>query len=156
MKKIGSFGSLMKKRTEGSSDTSIRKRITSAITAIIITLSLVLGALSAYLTYASTLEALEVSMKETAKLASKEISVQLQSYRDIAHEIGSIAKMSSPDISKEEKQRIFQGFDKWRYLCFGTTHKQGDWKADNHNLSASLEERNFRRRNRRSHLPCSG
>ena len=156
MKKIGSFGSLMKKRTEGSSDTSIRKRITSAITAIIITLSLVLGALSAYLTYASTVEALQVSMKETAKLASKQISTQLKSYRDIAHEIGSIAKMSSPDISKEEKQRIFQGFDKWRYLCFGTTHKQGDWKADNHNLSASLEERNCRRRNRRSHLPCSG
>ena len=129
MKKIGSFGSLKNKRTEGSSDTSIRKRITSAITAIIITLSLVPGALSAYLTYASTVEALQVSMKETAKLASKEISVQLQSYRDIAHEIGSIAKMSSPDISKEEKQRIFQGFDKWRYLCFGTTHKQGDRKA---------------------------
>ena len=66
MKKIAS---LKKKRTEGSSNTSIRKRITSAITAIIITLSLVLGALSAYLTYASTVEALQVSMKETAKLA---------------------------------------------------------------------------------------
>ena len=103
MKKIGS---LKKKRTEGSSNTSIRKRITSAITAIIITLSLVLGALSAYLTYASTVEALQVSMKETAKLASKQISTQLKSYRDIAHEIGAIAKLSSSEVSLKEKQRI--------------------------------------------------
>ena len=103
MKKIGS---LKKKRTEGSSDTSILKRITNAITAIIITLSLVLGALSAYLTYASTVEALQVSMKETAKLASKQISTQLKSYRDIAHEIGAIAKLSSSEVSLEEKQRI--------------------------------------------------
>ena len=38
-------------------------------------------------------------MKETAKLASKQISTQLKSYRDIAHEIGAIAKLSSSEVS---------------------------------------------------------
>lgn len=103
---MNSSNRFKKSAIKNSGSTSIKKRITNAITTIIIVMSIVLGGLSGYLAYSSSLEALEISMTETATIASNQISTQLKSYKDITHEMGSIAKLADPNISNSEKQAI--------------------------------------------------
>ncbi|WP_051188507.1 methyl-accepting chemotaxis protein [Proteocatella sphenisci] len=147
MKRIGIF-----KKTDfnNGKSTSIKKRITNAITAIIIVLSIVLGGLAGYLSYSSSMEALEISMKETAEIASTQISTQLKSYKDIAYEIGSIAKLSNPDISLSEKQSIIDsrlssyGFIRGNImLTNGTSIFDGNDYSDREYFQASIKGDSF-------------
>lgn len=47
-------------------------------------------------------------MKEMASLAADRVSYELQSYKNVATEIGSIARLSNPSITLDEKKTILQ------------------------------------------------
>lgn len=87
---------------------SIKSKILiSMILTTVISLALVGGA-SSFLSYMGTQSTLESSMEETASVAADRVSYELQSYKNIAYETGSLPLLADPDISIEEKQDILQ------------------------------------------------
>ncbi|MEG2231487.1 MAG: methyl-accepting chemotaxis protein, partial [Lachnospiraceae bacterium] len=74
---------------------------------LLVAISLIaMGTLSCFLNYRSTNATMAQTMTETAKIAAERIEKELISYRNIATELGSVARLSNPDISKEDKQAI--------------------------------------------------
>lgn len=67
---------------------------------------MVVGGFSIYLNYSSTVDLLEENMTETAEIAAERIEKELQSYRNVAMEVGTVARLASADISVEEKRSI--------------------------------------------------
>lgn len=74
-------------------------------TIMIISLSLICtGIISVYLNYASTFNALEQTMEETAKIVSSQISLQIKSYQNVLYALTLNPTITDDNASKEEKQ----------------------------------------------------
>lgn len=82
---------------------SIRTKILTAILALVFFSLALIGGISAFLNYTSTLNTLEQTMTETAILAAERIQGQLDLYKSIARELGQSAVLADPAVSTEEK-----------------------------------------------------
>lgn len=85
---------------------SIRKRITWVLILVIVSLSCIFGLLCSILNYRSSINLLEQTMTETAQVAAKQISNELQAYKSIAYEAGCLDSLARSSVTKNEKLAI--------------------------------------------------
>ena len=121
------------------------KILVSMILTVVISLALV-GGVSCFLSYNGTKSTLEDSMKQTALVAADRVSYELQAYRNIAGETGSIARLSSRDLSLEGKQDLLQqkvdtyGFQRYNLLdTSGVSLIDGEYYGDRAYFKASVK-----------------
>lgn len=72
---------------------------------VLFSLSLV-GGISIYLNYSSTVDTMEQTMTEMAETASERVTMELDIYKNIAYEVGSIARLANSDSTVAEKKAI--------------------------------------------------
>lgn len=86
----------------------IKTKLVVVVFAMILSMGLVIGAVSAYVTYSSNTAILKASMVETAQTAAIAITNGLDRYKVVAQEAGLNATLSIPEVSAEEKSRILE------------------------------------------------
>lgn len=85
---------------------SIRGKIMlTFISTILVSLAAV-GGFGCFLNYKSTMELLEQNMVEIAEISAKRIEKELEAYRNIATEVGSVARLSSSSTDIAQKKAI--------------------------------------------------
>lgn len=95
----------MKKFKEKMQKT-IKTKITVTVLAIVIISMYLLGSISIYLNYSSTMSTLEQNMTEAAELASERVQWELQSYLNLVTNLGATARIAKDSATVEEKQTI--------------------------------------------------
>ena len=85
---------------------SIRSKIMLRMSLTVLISLLISGIISAVLNYTSTVSLLETTMAETAILAAERVAYELDSYENIAWELGSLTRLANPDTPVEEKREI--------------------------------------------------
>lgn len=88
--------------------TSMKTKILKMVLSLVCILLLLLGGTSMALNYLSTSSALKASMTATAQVAAERVHEELNAYRLLVTEIGLSPELSTPGISKEEKQEFLQ------------------------------------------------
>ncbi|MEG0019411.1 MAG: methyl-accepting chemotaxis protein [Oscillospiraceae bacterium] len=81
------------------------KIVTAILTTVALSLALV-GSVTAYMNYNSTVSTLEGAMTELAQVAADRVSWQLTAFKNVAVEVGSIARMSNPETPLADKKAI--------------------------------------------------
>lgn len=85
---------------------SIEKKISSNFARTIMICCIVLGVLTSFLSYNSSINAVSETINNTSDVAAYYVSAALQQYVAIAYETGSIARLADPDRSVEDKAAI--------------------------------------------------
>lgn len=85
---------------------TIKFRILTVIVTIVTLSLVVLGTVSIVLNITSTVSSLEQTMTKMSEVASQRVAMELKSYRNIASELGSIARLADAENSIEEKKSI--------------------------------------------------
>ena len=85
---------------------TIRKKIQFNMIMTVLISLVVVGLTSIYLNYTSTLDTLENTMGEAAKIASQRVEQELQAYKNVAIDTGMVARLSNPASTVEDKQLI--------------------------------------------------
>ncbi len=68
-----------------------------------------LTALLVIMNYRNTLQTLEKTMKETTQLSALQVQERLGTYKTIVAEWGTLEKLASSDVSKQDKQALLDG-----------------------------------------------
>lgn len=87
---------------------SIGKKIVFTVVALMLVSLLLLGVLASTLNYNSTVEMVELNFDEISDVSADRISWELQSYTNIAMEMGTMNELSDPNVSMEEKLSYLQ------------------------------------------------
>lgn len=85
---------------------SIRGKILLTFIVTVLAALLAVGGFSIYVNYSSTMDLLEQTMTETAEIAAERVEKELDIYRKVASEVGSIARLAKPEIPVAEKKSI--------------------------------------------------
>ena len=85
---------------------SIRTKITLIITAITLVAVLLVGSVSSVMSLNATNQLLEQTVSETAKLAAGRVEEELNTYTQIAYEVGSMSSLSSIAVADREKENV--------------------------------------------------
>lgn len=85
---------------------SIEKKISVNFGRTIMVCCIVLGVISSVLSYISSINAVSETINNTSDVAAYYVAAALQQYVAVAYETGSIARLSDPDLSAEEKVAI--------------------------------------------------
>ncbi|MDD2971190.1 MAG: methyl-accepting chemotaxis protein [Lachnospiraceae bacterium] len=86
----------------------IEKKIAYSFAAVVICCNLLLGTIVSYLSYTSSISAVEETIDETSVVAGDLITASIREYTAIAYETGSIARLADPERSVEDKKAIIQ------------------------------------------------
>ncbi len=84
------------------------KKIAINIAITVTVCNILLGVITAYLSYTSSISAMEGTMSETSGVAAQLVSKSLKEYVAIAYETGSIARLADPEKTISEKRTILQ------------------------------------------------
>lgn len=84
----------------------IEKKISKRFGQVIILCCIVLGVVTSILNYISSISAVSKTIDNASNLAANYVSAALDEYIAIAYETGSIARLSEPGKTKEEKSAI--------------------------------------------------
>ncbi len=87
---------------------SIRSKILVAMVTTVSLCMLAGGFVSIYFTYTSTNSVVNQSLQVMAQMAAENVSKNLERYKSIAQEVGSIARLSNADILTGEKEDIIK------------------------------------------------
>ncbi len=85
---------------------SIEKKISKRFARTIMICCIMLGAITSVLSYVSSISAVTRTINNTSSVAANYVAASLQQYVAIAYETGSIARLSDPERSVEEKAAI--------------------------------------------------
>lgn len=85
---------------------TIKSRISITVLAILIISMYLLGSISIYLNYSSTMSTLEQNMTEAAEIAAERVQWQLQAYKNLVSDMGATARLARDSVTIEEKQVI--------------------------------------------------
>lgn len=85
---------------------SIEKKISSNFARTIMICCIVLGVITSILSYASSINAVAETINNTSTVAAYYVSAELKEFVAIAYETGSIARLSDPGRSVEEKAAL--------------------------------------------------
>lgn len=85
---------------------TIKGRITMSVLAMVSIPLLLLGIFTSVLNSHSTNSTLERNMRATVKVAAERVEWELTSYRNLAEDLGLIARLTNEDVDLEEKQKI--------------------------------------------------
>jgi len=84
----------------------IRAKIRMVMSVTLLVSLLVMGIATSALNYTSTISTLEQTMTETAGIAAERVAQELEIYKRIAYEVGSIPQLSGWETSVEGKKEI--------------------------------------------------
>lgn len=87
---------------------SIGKKIFYAIVVLMLVSLSFLGTFASVQNYKSTIETVRGNFLETADISADRITWELQAYTNIAMEMGTVAELSDPSVSQEEKLALLQ------------------------------------------------
>lgn len=93
-----------KKKAEGF--VSIEKKISGRFGQVIMLCCIILGAVTAILSYISSTSAVSETLNNTSDLAANYVSASLKEFTAIAYETGSIARLADPERAVEDKKAI--------------------------------------------------
>ena len=85
---------------------SIEKRISRSIAILIVACNVLLGVITAILSYNSAISAVTESIDETSIVAGNYVAAALKEDVALAYETGSIARLADPERAVEDKQAI--------------------------------------------------
>lgn len=85
---------------------SIEKKISKRFARTIMICCIMLGAITSILSYVSSISAVSNTINNTSDVAANYVAASLKQYVAIAYETGSIARLSDPEKSAEEKAAI--------------------------------------------------
>ena len=85
---------------------SIGKKISARFAQTILICCIVLGIIGSVLSYISSISAVSKTINSTSDIAADYVAAALKQYTAIAYETGTIARLSSTQLTKEEKKAI--------------------------------------------------
>ena len=85
---------------------SIRSKIMLRMSVTIVIATLVLGIITVVMNFVSTMNLIEQTMTETARIAAERVEQELLVYSKIAYEVGCSVELASDEVSTERKQEI--------------------------------------------------
>lgn len=84
----------------------IQGKILKNVLALVVALLIILGLFCSVLNYTSTNATIEQTMNEMAELAAERVAWELEAYKNIVIDLGTIARMSSDSYTAEDKQEL--------------------------------------------------
>ena len=87
---------------------SIKSKIYLSFLALILTVVIVLGGISAYQSYNITFDTLEQTMNNVAQVSSSSVENKLEVYRAVASNIGLNSQLSDSKVSGQDKTKIME------------------------------------------------
>lgn len=100
-------GKFMKlRRGKDGEFVSIGKKISKRFAQTILICCIVLGVITSVLSYISSLSAVSRTIDSTSDIAAEYVRASLEAYKAIAYETGSIARLSDPEKTAQEKEAI--------------------------------------------------
>ena len=87
---------------------SIRMKIVACMLIAILTSLVIVGGISAWLNYTSTIDTLGQTMTEMADTAAERIEEELNAYKNIAYVTGCIPTLSDRTATVEEKRAVVE------------------------------------------------
>ncbi len=87
---------------------SIKFKILVNVLVLVVVGLLLVGGVSAILSYSSTQSLLKQNMQEVAKVAAERVEWEVQAYNVLAYELGSTSRLSDDNVSIKDKQEIVQ------------------------------------------------
>lgn len=129
---------------------SVKSKILISIILIVFLSLAFVGGSSVYMNYSSTVDTLEQSMKETAKIASERVSKELQSYINVSKDVGCMSQLSDSALSVSEKESLISdraetfGFQRGNLLdTNGVSYFDGNDYSDRDYFQNSLAGKTF-------------
>lgn len=103
---------------------SIKTRLLAVMISILVVSLIVVGGISVYMNYRSTISSLEQTMTETVQIAASEVDARLGEYRSLVMELAARGTMT--DHSKEELIQEFRAIEgRHGFTTVGQTTKEG-------------------------------
>lgn len=103
-KKAGLFRNLKVKFAERNK--TIQGKIMAAVMEVMVVALVLLGAVSAFLSYRSANGVLEQNMRQIAQVTAERVQWELQAYKNLVMELGKISRLSASATSVAEKEEI--------------------------------------------------
>lgn len=103
-KEEGKFRKL--RRGKDGEFVSIGKKISKRFAQTILICCIVLGVITSVLSYISSISAVSRTIDSTSDIAAEYVRASLEAYKAIAYETGSIARLSDPEKTAQEKEAI--------------------------------------------------
>lgn len=110
MKKVNGAKNNKQDNTNVLCKTTIQMEIRKRVTKLVAISLAVVGIISGFLNYYSTKNTLERAMIEQAETAAEEIGYIMQTNITRMEVIGSIARLSNPEVAPEQKQELLEGY----------------------------------------------
>lgn len=85
---------------------SIRIKISLCMSTTVLLSLVLMSVITIILNYAGTVETLQQTMEKTAEFSAQRVEMELEVYKQIAYETGSIARLADPEKSIESKKEI--------------------------------------------------
>lgn len=115
---------------------SIKSKIITIISLLISIITILLGCVGVYMSYYSSMSALEKSMTETARIAAERVHQELIAYQNIAIETGTLTRMTNPSTTLEDKKAILdQKISQYGFKSGNIIDKNGQSLFDELNVS---------------------
>lgn len=104
-KEKGMFKKLGKGKKSGGF-VSIGKKISTRFAQVILICCIVLGIITSVLSYLSSVSAVSKTIDSTSDIAADYVAAALKQYTAIAYETGTLSRLTSPLLTKDEKKAI--------------------------------------------------
>ena len=105
---------------------SIKKKIMLVMSLVVLITLIVVSVATTLMTYSSTMSLLEQTMTEAAELAAGRVEHELNTYRQIANEVGSLSQLARRTTSAKDKQTVMnQRIEQYNFVYGGITDAKG-------------------------------
>lgn len=84
----------------------IKDKIRSVVLVIVMVSLIILGGVTSFLNYNSTNATLEQTMQETVRMAAERVEWEINAYKNVAQDLGTLTRMSGDSYSDEDKQAL--------------------------------------------------
>ena len=89
---------------------SIKSKILLGMITTIVISMLVLGGVSIFMNFSSSIDMVQTSMEGTAKVTADRIQAELKAYEEVAQATGGIARLSDPTTTIAQKQELINTY----------------------------------------------
>lgn len=96
----------MEDSKKGRKRKTIKQKILRSLILTVVILLWLLGSISIYLNYTSTLSTLKQTMTETAVISAERVQMEMESYKSVSIDTGMVARLADPANSVENKQEL--------------------------------------------------
>ncbi len=114
---------------------TIKRKIIISMLTMVVGVSLILGIITSYMNYNSTMKSVKNSFIGMSKLSADRAEWQIQAYLNVSIDTGCVARLSNPDVSSDDKLAIINSrVEKYGFVSGNITDENGD-SLDGNNYS---------------------